>query len=996
MQTGFSHGGSGTVGAVSLKTPYPLLEILIQANDRQELVTAGVDTFAYVSMCDKRLVERLCVPLSTCRIELQSLVGQSMGWHVLGMFVLKVGIPGKEMVDIEVVCVDKMEVCELLLGLNAHPKLGTTVSVQGVQVMGAVTGTTGKEAKQRDDSMAIENDDFEAWREPLPDGHHRWWFRWKWRQGPPVLPNTGTSLYNKSWFSEATGVAFDKEVKDWIDQGILVPLSPEEEPGYLLPWSLVEQSHKVTCPLRLTLDCRELNKFVKCDTQQSLNEVCHETLRDWRKCNDGFLLDIKRAYLQLQCGKELQKFQEVLYGNKRYKCSRLMFGMSSGPKILCAVLKKVLEEVESLVGVYRDDIFVKSSNPEDLEKVQRILRHNGFILKEPVPLEKAKVLGLQLKRASGQVVFERDAIPDVDVTSLRTSLGWVAKINAKYPIQGWSRLDCSMLKSWIGKQAGKGGWEDPPSEEIKLKIAELYRKLKTNDPAQGRWFVNPQGPWRIYTDASGVAEAAILESDGVIVEDVVQIISDCSHINLHELNAVLAGVKLLSEHLIRCDDTLEIELVVDSTCVMAWLKTMAADRPLPKSKSMFFVSVRNRIKAIREILSDLNVKLLVKYVPSKQNPADELTREVKIIGSVLGRSRNLALDLPDGVVNAWQNREVAEKIHKLLAHSGWEACIETIKSSCEVVDLKGLIKACKLAEHECYVCSVKKAKFRRFVSTGPATEARKFNEEVFLDFLKVSDGETRGIIHMVDGYSRYVMSYVVETNVNSDRVLESLEAWRAEFGAPECIRLDRGLENHNQFVKKWCADEQVKLKFGSVGHPQSQTLVERIHRTILLLVRTLKEGDSQLPLRRRIERARYVYLRRYHKSLGMSPLQRIDTSGLPLDGDSSDEDPTENDADDAAGLQGSEGNAFNVGDPVVWKKVRASKDEFGYEKGTVVEVYNRGGLRFRREDGLERTVNQDRVAQVQPTPIEPGPRYPIRTTRGILPERFQTENDVES
>ena len=128
----------------------------------------------------------------------------------------------------------------------------------------------------------------------------------------------------------------------------------------------------------------------------------------------------------------------------------------------------------------------------------------------------------------------------------------------------------------------------------------------------------------------------------------------------------------------------------------------------------------------------------------------------------------------------------------------------------------------------------------------------------------------------------------------------------------------------------------------------------------------------------------------------MSPLQRIDTSGLPLDGDSSDEDPTENDADDTAGRQGSEGNAFDVGDSVVWKKVRASKDEFGYERGTVVDVYDRGGLRFRREDGLERTVNQDRVAHVQPTPVEPGPRYPTRTTRGILPERFQTGNDEES
>jgi len=83
------------------------------------------------------------------------------------------------------------------------------------------------------------------------------------------------------------------------------------------------------------------------------------------------------------------------------------------------------------------------------------------------------------------------------------------------------------------------------------------------------------------------------------VEDVAQIISAFSQINLHELNAALAGVKLLSEYVVRSADPLDVELLADSACVMGGLKLMAADKPSPKSRSMFFISVRNRIKAIK-------------------------------------------------------------------------------------------------------------------------------------------------------------------------------------------------------------------------------------------------------------------------------------------------------------------------------------------------------------------------------------------------------------
>ena len=68
-----------------------------------------------------------------------------------------------------------------------------------------------------------------------------------------------------------------------------------------------------------------------------------------------------------------------------------------------------------------------------------------------------------------------------------------------------------------------------------------------------------------------------------------------------------------------------------------------------------------------------------------------------------------------------------------------------------------------LVKSNCSVCQVKKARTWTFRSTGPVTDARRFNDEVYLDFLKVSSGQEklRGVVVMVDGCSRYAKMHFV-------------------------------------------------------------------------------------------------------------------------------------------------------------------------------------------------------------------------------------------
>jgi hypothetical protein len=69
------------------------------------------------------------------------------------------------------------------------------------------------------------------------------------------------------------------------------------------------------------------------------------------------LLDISRAYLQVVLDEEQQPFQRVLYRGKFSRMTRLGFGLSIGPKMLCAILRRILSDLlkRDSIGLYRDD-----------------------------------------------------------------------------------------------------------------------------------------------------------------------------------------------------------------------------------------------------------------------------------------------------------------------------------------------------------------------------------------------------------------------------------------------------------------------------------------------------------------------------------------------------------------------------------------------------------------------------------------------------------------
>ena len=121
---------------------------------------------------------------------------------------------------------------------------------------------------------------------------------------------------------------------------------------------LQENKQKV----RPVMDYRELNEHVNAYTENA--NVCAQTMREWQQGLKANIVDLCRAYLQIQIDKSLWPFQTVKIKGQRYCITRLGFRLNVAPQIMWSVVKAVIGQdgtVNSATSSYVDDIFVNES-----------------------------------------------------------------------------------------------------------------------------------------------------------------------------------------------------------------------------------------------------------------------------------------------------------------------------------------------------------------------------------------------------------------------------------------------------------------------------------------------------------------------------------------------------------------------------------------------------------------------------------------------------------
>ena len=87
------------------------------------------------------------------------------------------------------------------------------------------------------------------------------------------------------------------------------------------------------------------------------------------------------------------------------------------------------------------------------------------------------------------------------------------------------------------------------------------------------------------------------------------------------------------------------------------------------------------------------------------------------------------------------------------------------------------------------------------------------------------------VLTIVDHFSKYRWCRIIP-NKESETVIEIFELIFGKFGNPNILQTDHGKEFKNEQVIAFCKNRRIDLIHGSVRHPQSQGVVEKINDLI--------------------------------------------------------------------------------------------------------------------------------------------------------------------
>ena len=329
--------------------------------------------------------------------------------------------------------------------------------------------------------LTISDKDFEA---EFAGG--RWTVSWHWTAGKPVRLQTKVDEYK---CTQAPGVhkRYTEEVQSWISKGWLVEWNGPIKG--IIPLLAVVQPTKDK--VRPVMDYRELNAFVESHTGDEEIAVCAEKVRSWRQLQgDLKLVDLKNAYLQIHVSKDLWQYQVVRFQGVTYALTRLGFGLTSAPRIMSMILKRVLsldDDVRRGTDHYIDDIMVQEA-VVSASRVRKHLLEYGLESKEPESLDGGRVLGIALRKApTGDLRMSRGAkLPSSNCVTAgmtkRELFSLCGQLTGHYPVVGWLRPHCSFLK-----RVGTGGsWDEPVSDCVRKLAVELVHRAQSDDPVVGK------------------------------------------------------------------------------------------------------------------------------------------------------------------------------------------------------------------------------------------------------------------------------------------------------------------------------------------------------------------------------------------------------------------------------------------------------------------------------------------------------------------------------
>ena len=492
---------------------------------------------------------------------------------------------------------------------------------------------------------------------------------------------------------------YNQVFENWEAEDMIEVVSSREEDGHYLPHRPVFKPESLTTPIRPVFDasCKignnpSLNQCL--EKGPNLLELIPSVLLRFREREVGVISDIRKAFQMISVDQNDRKYQRFLWWEsekcenlKVYQHKRVVFGMSSSPFMLAAVLEHHLDNsnLEDLSvasklkkSLYVDNCAISFDSCEDYAEFKtksvRLLSAAKMELRcwesnvEYSGQENTTILGLTWNKKEDFLCVKVPTVTfDNNVVTKRSVLSLISKIYDPIGITCPAILQPKLLiqESWCSDFDWDKSWEGEQRQNFINWASEIETLSNVKIPRCA--YLNPISKVQLHTfvDASQSVYAAVVFSrvetaQGIIVS-LLAAKSRLAPVPKKKLVTIprleLLGCVIgsrLANSVVKSLDLQEVAKFywTDSATALAWIKRQAD----------WGTFVGNRT---REISGLTNIKDW-RHVPGELNPADLPSRGCSPTKLLESKWWEGPLWLYNGP-SSWPNMEIEEDEEEITA-----------------------------------------------------------------------------------------------------------------------------------------------------------------------------------------------------------------------------------------------------------------------------------------------------------------------------------------
>lgn len=653
-----------------------------------------------------------------------------------------------------------------------------------------------------------------------------------------------------------------EEIKAMLSQGII----ERSKTNFINPVVIVKKKDN---SIRLCLDARKINQITSPIYDKPVNI---ESIIGRLKTNYIYSkLDLKNSFWLIRLKEKSRKFTGFSIEGNIYQFCVVPFGLQSSSAALIRTLQGILNKYDDFCIHYIDDILIFSENEE------KHYQHIAIILKVldeaclKLKLEKCQFfereiqyLGYVINNKGIQINQNRlDEIKNYPrPKNLRTLRGFLGILNYyKRFINNLAEKQGPLIE--LLRKGIRWKWDERREKTFQDLRSDFHERLLLNNPDYDQPFI-------VRTDSSDFSLGGELLQIQNGVEVPICFVSRI--LKGHEIKYSTPEKEMLS-------------LCYTLTRLRFYLIGNHFTIETDHSALQFLMNNRftnNRIYRWSLLLQEY--QFTVKHIPGKTNiTADSLSRmkecetakpntflialniffdieqlyskdQVKESQEELGELRNKidnqnyrGYSIKNGyIIKTFEDQEVyviderltkdiMTDLHIKFGHIGMR---KTWKIFRENFYAKNDITIAKESINNCELCCLGKYKNHVNRNTVESITANHPNELIAIDYISnlvPGTNRCKNILVMLDVFSKFIKLYPCQScNTNTNIIL--INEYYKEVGKPSKILVDNATYFHNQRFKNFCTENQIKLVFTSIRHPNSNP-VERYNQEVIKMLR---------------------------------------------------------------------------------------------------------------------------------------------------------------